>query len=324
MGRLLQRLGRLGGSRKRPVILAYHRIAAPSIDPWGLAVHPDRFEAHLDVLRAHRKVLSMSELVTRLAAGTLPDDAVAITFDDGYADNLRNAKPRLARHGFPATLFVTAGAVGQRREFWWDELARAILARTDPFDGEVTVDGQACRIVLAYEADHDATWRAWHEPRTDRQRVYVDLWSRLRAAPAAERNESMLRLRAALSPGPPDDADLPMSADEVEEITRGGLFEIGGHTVTHPLLPLLDPRQRRFEISHGRECCEAIVRRPITGFAYPHGAVDAQSQAAVRESGFSWACTTAGTPVLPDSNLFALPRVCVADCDAGEFARVVS
>jgi peptidoglycan/xylan/chitin deacetylase (PgdA/CDA1 family) len=123
MRRFLQRLRRLGAARSRPWILMYHRIAAPAIDPWGLAVHPDRFEAHLAMLARRRRVLSVDEIVERLTAGSVPDNAVAITFDDGYADNLAEAQPRLAAHRMPATLFLTAGAIGQRREFWWDELA---------------------------------------------------------------------------------------------------------------------------------------------------------------------------------------------------------
>jgi peptidoglycan/xylan/chitin deacetylase (PgdA/CDA1 family) len=306
MRRLLQRLRRVAHSRSRPLILMYHRVAAPAIDPWGLAVHPDRFEAHLDVLRRRRIVLSVGEIVSRLKAGTLPDKAVAITFDDGYVDNLTEAQPRLAAHGMSATLFLTAGAVGQQREFWWDELARAIF-----------VNG-------ARPSQEDATWRAWQEPRTDRQRAYFDLWQRLRGATAAERDESMTNVREDSSLEAANPADLPLSPHQVGEIVRAGVFELGGHTLTHPVLPLLDSRQRRFEVARGKQCCEELSRRPIAGFAYPHGAVDGDSRAAVRESGFSWACTTAGTPILPDSDVFALPRLFVPDCDASEFERAIA
>ena len=74
----------------------YHRIANPPVDPWGLAVQPDHFEEHLTVLRRSRRPLIMSEFFKRLERRTLPNDAVAVTFDDGYVDNLREAKPRLA------------------------------------------------------------------------------------------------------------------------------------------------------------------------------------------------------------------------------------
>ena len=99
----------------------YHRIAHPPVDPWGLAVQPDHFEQHLTVLRRSRQTFPMSQFVQRLERHTLPRNAVAVTFDDGYVDNLRAAKPRLAAGDVPATLFVTTGPVGQRTEYWWDE-----------------------------------------------------------------------------------------------------------------------------------------------------------------------------------------------------------
>ena len=52
-----------------------------------------------------------------------------VTFDDGYADNLWNAKPLLERYDVPAAVFVTTGYAGQDREFWWDELETLLLER---------------------------------------------------------------------------------------------------------------------------------------------------------------------------------------------------
>ena len=119
MRRLLRRIGnRLRPAPPQPLILMYHRVAAPTLDPWGLAVHPDRFASHMEIVRKHRTPLAMSEIVRRLEDGTLPDNAVGVTFDDGYVDNVSAARPRLAAAGVPATIFLVADALGQPREFW--------------------------------------------------------------------------------------------------------------------------------------------------------------------------------------------------------------
>jgi peptidoglycan/xylan/chitin deacetylase (PgdA/CDA1 family) len=120
---LARRLHRWFGRRGGPAILMYHRIATPDVDPWGLSVSPERFAEQVQALRAHRTMLPMDAFVARLRSRTLPHDAVAFTFDDGYSDNLRQAKPILEAAGVPATVFLTTGRIGADKEFWWDELA---------------------------------------------------------------------------------------------------------------------------------------------------------------------------------------------------------
>src|ERR1700751_5164860 len=119
---------RMGG----PSILMYHRIATPDVDPWGLSVSPERFAEQVQALRTRRTVLSMDAFVARLRSRNLPHDAVALTFDDGYSDNLSQAKPILQATGVPATVFLTTGRIGTEKEFWWDALARMRLGRAEP------------------------------------------------------------------------------------------------------------------------------------------------------------------------------------------------
>jgi peptidoglycan/xylan/chitin deacetylase (PgdA/CDA1 family) len=278
------------------VILMYHRVAAPAVDPWDLAVAPERFAAQLDVLRQSRRVLALRELVNRAKQGRLPDDAVGITFDDGYADTWRNARPRLAAVGLPATLFLATAFVGRPVEYWWDELTRAMLG------------------------PESASWRFSTPPRTAQEAVFHSTWQRLRALPAPARDEAMARIREERSLPPPAADDLPMRADEVASLVRDGLFEVGGHTATHPSLPEITAEERRREILDGRRACEQLTGRAPVGFAYPYGANDAESRSAVEACGFEWACTTQARPVsAAETDWFALPRVAVANWDATAF-----
>ncbi len=90
-----------------PRILMYHMIADPVAGARfnGLRVSPSRFEQQLRWLRDNGwQGFTVSELVDRGA--DLPDKAVAITFDDGYADNATRALPLLQRYGYKATLYL--------------------------------------------------------------------------------------------------------------------------------------------------------------------------------------------------------------------------
>ena len=111
----------------RPVILMYHRVAFVQHDPWGLAVDPERFEEQIAYAKQHRSPMSVDEFVERLRSKTLPANALAVTFDDGYSDNLHQAEPLLRHAGIPAAIFVVSGALRRDREFWWDELDRIVF-----------------------------------------------------------------------------------------------------------------------------------------------------------------------------------------------------
>ncbi len=111
----------------RSTILAYHRVANIQHDPYPLSVSPDHFSAQLSYLKANYAVVPLSELVSRKHFYSHNKPLVAITFDDGYADNLIHAAPLLHQAALPATVFVTVGWIGKRKPFYWD-------ANTPPHD----------------------------------------------------------------------------------------------------------------------------------------------------------------------------------------------
>ena len=113
--------------RVEPLILMYHRVADLGCDPWNLAITPERFAEQLATLTRQRTIVPLDWLVEKLESGHIPEKAVVITFDDGYVDVLHNAKPVLERFGASATAYLTTGAIGRRREFWWDTLSRILL-----------------------------------------------------------------------------------------------------------------------------------------------------------------------------------------------------
>ena len=108
------------------LVLGYHRVADTPRDPYSLCVTPDNFAEQLAVIRQAMNPVSLSDLVSEMKNRTTLRRAVAITFDDGYVDNLRTARPLLEKYGVPASVFVVASKRG--RGFWWDELARIIYS----------------------------------------------------------------------------------------------------------------------------------------------------------------------------------------------------
>ena len=317
---------RLRPRRHRPAILMYHRVAILHRDIWDLAVSPENFDEQVAYIRKHRSPMSMDDLVQRLRSGTLPADAIALTFDDGYRDNLVNAQPILVRHNVPATVFVATGYTNQTTTFWWDELASMILDSTSPVDlrQECGSDSVALSWGAQEDADHDPAWRGWDPPRSQRQKAYVALWQRLQSAEQAQRARILGSLRAQL-PSPPDPLGVPMSTAEFDLLTADGLISLGAHTVTHPALTDLDSAERRRQIRQSGEQCRALTTKPVKGFCYPYGNFDADVRNDVEAEAFCWACTTE-IRFLDDGrqDLLTLPRLTVLNVGAQKFADLIT
>lgn len=128
----VRRVRRAGGvdahgrlTRAVPTILMYHSVSEPPTDPHAICVSPERFAAQMRRLaRWGYRGVSVRELLDAHAAGASAG-LVGLTFDDGYADFLSAAVPVLDDHGFTATVFVVAGALGGWND--WDPEPRLAL-----------------------------------------------------------------------------------------------------------------------------------------------------------------------------------------------------
>ena len=122
-----------GLAQGRGVILTLHHVrprAAGGFRPNGLLeITPDFLDGTLSLIRAEGyDLVSLDEALARLTAPRPGRFFVALTFDDGYRDNVEQAWPVLAKHGAPWTLFVTPGFADRTARLWWLELEEAIRA----------------------------------------------------------------------------------------------------------------------------------------------------------------------------------------------------
>lgn len=305
-----------------PVILMYHQVGIVENDVWSLAVSPHHFAEQLDVLARRRHPVPLHEVTSGLSAGALDRLQVAITFDDGYADNLTNAKPILEQFGIPATVFVVGDAVGAGSEFWWDALDQIFLGGHPlPETLRLRIAGREERWVVPAAAGG----RAERVRGTPRERLRRELWGQLRGLAPDERWGLIGELQAwaGVSSAVREDRRV-MTEDEVRELAADGLVEIGAHTATHPRLAALSAVEQLADIRRGKERLEGILGSEVTSFSYPFGGrldVSHATVRAVRAAGFARACTTRKGVVRPTTNPFRLPRLYVGNWPGDEFAR---
>ena len=103
-------------------ILLYHHVSSST--PASTSISPEAFKSHMEYLDAHHTVVSLQDVVSAIQHNTtLPENAVAITFDDGYANILDNAHPILADLGFPYTVFINPDEIGVGpKQLTWEQV----------------------------------------------------------------------------------------------------------------------------------------------------------------------------------------------------------
>jgi peptidoglycan/xylan/chitin deacetylase (PgdA/CDA1 family) len=324
--RVIQRMKRVLSGRGGPSILMYHRISNAKVDPWGLNVTPERFAAQVDWLTTKRTVLPICEFVDRLTARKLPRKSVAITFDDGYLDNLVHAKPVLDAAGASATVFLTTGLIGSAREFWWDELARRILEQEQAVEATVPLGDESSTIQLpSGKKDRVASnWRAWEPTTSVRGQTYRQLWEAMRRLDCEQRRRTLTALAEQLPTAAPAADSLPMQPEDIPLLLQGRNITVGAHTVSHPPLTTISMEARRREILESKIMTEQLAGSSVAGFAYPHGDCDPETISLVREVGFNWACSTRSATVNRQRyDLFALPRLQVMNWTPHELAMAL-
>ena len=314
---------------KKALILLYHRVASPARDPQALAVAPDLFGGHLSVLRDASHVLPLRELVERVIAGRpLPRRPVAITFDDGYTDNLRTAEPLLARAQLPATLFVATGYIETGRPYWWDAVETAILGTPLPERIDLPLPTGSRSWWITDEPVQRDSWNVLSGSAPgSRRAAYSEIMPEVKLLDPPAREAVLGALRRACRSdlaGEPDAR--PMTPQDVAEMAGRGVIEIGAHTVNHAQLSLLDPFQQREEVAESKRKVAEWTGRAPAAFAYPYGSradYDADSVAAVKQSGFSIACSNFQGLVDAKTDLFELPRLLVRNLPVDDFERLI-
>jgi peptidoglycan/xylan/chitin deacetylase (PgdA/CDA1 family) len=302
--RIALRIVSPGAGRGRLQVLLFHRVHATADPLFPGEMTAARFRECLRWIADWFNVLPLGEAIGALAAGTLPARALSVTFDDGYADNVDVALPILREIGIPATFFVASGYLDGGR-MWNDTVIEAVRRTRQP------------SLSLAAAALPDVATGTLDE----RRGAIATLIAALKHLPPKRRESSAALVGEAAGVSLPD--DLMMTTAQLRALAAAGM-EIGGHTVSHPILALLDDTEAREEIAAGREALAAITRQPIRLFAYPNGKPHADYRSRdvdiVKSLGFDAAFSTAWGVASSATSRYELPRFTPWDRTAARWA----
>ncbi|WP_456379698.1 polysaccharide deacetylase family protein [Thiolapillus sp.] len=162
------------------------------------------------------------------------EKCICITFDDGYANNLRML-PLLEQYDIPATFYITTGNVEEQQCFWWDVVYR-----------ERHRQGANKSLIS-------------REQKMLKERHHRDIIGYLQQ----EFGTTCLQ--------PWSDTDRPMTIQELREFSRHSLVHIGNHTRDHYLLDQYSYAEVEEQISRAQRDLENWLGNAPSGIAYPNG-----------------------------------------------------
>ncbi len=279
-------------------ILRYHAVCGPEgyayADP-GICVSPEAFEAHAAYLSSQYRVIPLPEAVEHIRDGRpLPPNAVAITFDDGYADNLEAARI-LHRHGLVATFYLTADGLADGQPFWPTEIKTLVNALPGP-SLTITVPERR-QLSLATDEDRH---------RAIRTLTKLCKGNRI---PVREALRAELRSLAGIPTAP---TPTMLTWDQVGEMIRLGM-DMGGHTLTHANLPSAGPEDAWREIDGCRKALRERLGVEVTQFSYPNGGAERyhtpELHRMAERAGFTGAATSSNGFASLSSDPYAMERV---------------
>ncbi|MCY2961864.1 MAG: polysaccharide deacetylase family protein [Planctomycetota bacterium] len=293
---------------RRMLVLAGHCVSAPTCAslPKDMKIRGDDLERILSWLAKRYEVVTMAEGARRLQSGEGSRSLAVLTMDDGYRDNLTHLVPILQRVGVGATVYLESRPLDARRANWTHKLFWCLERMgPEPFVLRYTEIGRADRqgsILLNQLVPHGQA-TTYHIKRLLKYEV-----------DPLERDRALEALYTELGGVDRELTDaLYMTWDDVRALDRAGV-EIGGHTVSHPILAKLPADAQAAEV---RGCAESLQRglgHPVTSFAYPFGRnwdFDSSSIDAARAAGFTTATTTHAGVQERGGDSYRIPRVMI-------------
>lgn len=276
----------------RLLVLIYHRVHAERDPMFPGEVDRATFDWQMSLVRRFCTPVGLEESLSALMSGTLPARSVAVTFDDGYADNAEVALPVLESHGISATFFVSPAFLDGGR-MWNDSVVEAIRAHAG---SELNLQPLGMSVIPTGSD-------------LEKGSAATKVINHIKHLQPHDRAQSVRILEGLVGRELP--GGLMLTSQQVRKLSTAGMG-IGAHTMTHPILKSLDETEAVSEIRTSRQALEGIIGKPVRGFAYPNGkpGVDYTSRdvAIVRQLGFEFALSTAWGVAHQRSDPFQLPR----------------
>ena len=284
-----------------PAVLFYHGVEEDLVDPEVQTLHLPmaRFENHIAYLRKHFEIVSLDYLFDKLSNHRRLDPRqIAITFDDGYRNNLEVVAPFLNGYNVPFSVFVSTRHVSEGLRFPTYYLRAGIHYCRDKYirildkNYDISSDEKKREVVAAISERMKAT------NQDSVLRIVADLVGLLSRDRWIEIDERF-------------SSDQPMNWVEVRELSNLGAT-IGSHCHDHMLLhKKQDMKCISFQLQTSKELVEKHIGA-CKYIAYPNGSgndISPDAVEQVKKCGYRAGFMTVPGEIRPHANRYVLPRI---------------
>lgn len=278
----------------RLLVLSWHNIEPTWCFPAEPSAGLRGFRQQLRAVHRFGNPVPLGLALAALKEGrALPPRAVALTFDDGYRDNLTHALPELERLGIPATIFLVPQLVTREITAWWEELFWAFT------------NAQAHRI----------EWNGRELPldrTSQRLRTAGLVAEELKLVDTAARTAAVAELVSLLEPtGESGIDEMFLDADECRVLRDRGI-ELGSHSARHAILSRETAEAQDHDLSWSRQELERLLGVDVNLLAYPNGGpndFNSATIAAAERAGYQNAMTLLRGRNTPSTPPFQIRRI---------------
>jgi len=281
----------LASQRNKVTILMLHGVIDPDTPstwkPLRSHLTTNQLSKTLTILAQYYHFVSLPE-ATEMLAGARPlvPNSLALTFDDGYRNNLTSALPILRQFKAPATIFLSTGNVTEQKPFWFDRIDYAIQSMNND-----TVSRQGIPELAAIDfSTRETLTRSFITfIRKEKNNYPTDTDMRSAIGNLTERMEqrSGKGLTDILANDPWAGV---LTWNEIQQAASEVYF--GSHGVDHCQLGLIPPKAAKEELLASREAIEFHTGYPCRHLAYPNGSFNKNLLSLVKECNYLSAVTS--------------------------------
>jgi peptidoglycan/xylan/chitin deacetylase (PgdA/CDA1 family) len=257
----------------------------------------EQFRKELKYIKKYFYPLKISDLIRSLESNeAYPKNSVAITVDDGYMDFYDLALPVLKEMDIPATVFIVAHLVENNGWIWND------------------------KVHYITDCIKEANNKIYSE-------ISMELKSSLKSLPVHQRDRKIENISKEYNVNIPSNPPFRyrlMSWNQLRDLAKTGLVEIGSHSCTHPIMSLLNDEESWYEIKKSKQMISERLNLEVLSFCFPNGMIGdyhKKHKEMLKQANYICGIASHFGYVQKNSDYYALPRIGGGGSDFNLFAK---